>query len=223
MGIREQDPREESAFSRALHKELLYSWSVLPCLIQLLSLEEPTAFTSLVLYLLVWLCCHFKAAVHLWADEAISGRVFNLWLPCFPQPWRSRHGACGKFDVCVRKTFSWLLLALECTRSSLWLFRCLTKDIFIFNDNGGRAKSPGLVSRQRKQERKKGEKTLTFISDSLSLSLSVPVHDVSVLGNWLIPDDPQIHRTWLNIKGDQIMRKTSRLQSVFLDLFNFHF
>lgn len=35
---------------------------------------------------------------------------------------------------------------------------CLSKETFIFNDNGGRAKSPGLESRQRKEERKKGER-----------------------------------------------------------------
>lgn len=86
----------------------------------------------------------------------------------------------------------------------------------------GKSKEPWIRKQAKeRREKERRKKNLTFISDSLSLSRSVPGRDVSVLGNWLIPDDPQIQRTLLNIKGDQIMSETSRLQ-IFLDLFNFH-
>lgn len=80
----------------------------------------------------------------------------------------------------------------------------------------GKNKEPWIRKQTKeRREKERRKQNLTFISDSLSLSRSVPGRDVPVLGNWLIPDDPQIHKTLLNIKGDQIMRKTSSLQSVF--------
>lgn len=144
-------------------------------------------------------------------DGAITGRVFNLWLPCFPQPWRRPPGASGNFSE--ERSF----LAAVCFGAYGEIFVAISVchwRILFFSMTIWESKEPWIKNEKREvKENQTGKKYCNFY-----LRLIVPLRQcprlrcpmvglVKLAYSWWL----LINKILLNLKGHQVMRKTSRL------------